>query len=219
MAWLSLLALLAAAQPPENVPVPPGHRPFGQALRSEVIPGWEVFIADVPRLSGCTEINEMVYALNPPQRDEAVGMLATVPVRRISERQAAHLIGMSARGGEPLATTMFRALIDQLEEQKRHAGDPDGGWSVANQEQLDQLTVRFAAGAHRRYRPYLVRAVSKFGDGHGGRPTMFGSICGRTLLLTTLTFSYTIPPTVRVPAVVFLPAPPERVIATVTVAW
>lgn len=218
MAWLTLLFLFAATQTPETVPVPPGHRRFGPPLRSDVIPGWDVFPGDVPRLSHCTEINEMVVALNPPQRDEAVQMLATVPFRQISDQRAAHLLGMNVRRGEALATTRLQASIDELREQKRlELEEQRGSWSVADQQLLDELVMKFAAGAHRRYRPYLVRAVSKFGD--GGRPSMFGSMCGRTLLLTTLTFSYTIPPTVRVPAVVFLPAPPDRVIASVTVAW
>jgi hypothetical protein len=213
-------ALLVVLQRPGEVPVPPGHRPFGPALRSEVIPGWEIFAADLPPLTGCTEINEMVYALNPPHRDEAIRMLERTPFRRISDRRAAQFLGMTVRGREALATTVFQRLIDALRERKRRQlEEQQGSWSVADQRQLDQLTASFAAGAHRGYRPYLVRGVSKFGDGHGGRPTMFGSLCGRTLRLHTLTFSYTIPPTVRVPAVVFLPAAPERVLATVQVAW
>ncbi|HEX8643737.1 MAG TPA: hypothetical protein VF702_07460 [Allosphingosinicella sp.] len=94
-----------------------------------------------------------------------------------------------------------------------------GSWSVADQQELERLTARFADGEHRRYRPHLVRAVSKFGDGHGGAPTMFGDLCGGILRLMTLTFSYTIPPSVPVPTIVFLPRPPERVVATVEVAW
>lgn len=48
---------------------------------------------------------------------------------------------------------------------------------------------------------------------------MFGDLCGGILRLMTLTFSYTIPPSVPVPTIVFLPRPPERVVATVEVAW
>ena len=47
---------------------------------------------------------------------------------------------------------------------------------------------------------------------------MFGSLCGVELHLNTLTFSYTIPPTERVPAVVFLERAPARVVASVMVA-
>lgn len=58
-------------------------------------------------------------------------------------------------------------------------------WSNFVRQELERLTARFVAGDHRGYRPYLVRSVSKFGD--GGMPVMLGDLCGCVLRLMTLT--------------------------------
>ena len=219
MAWLLTIALLAAAQTPDTVPVPPGHRRFGPPLRSEIIPGWETFIGDVPRSATCVSIDlPMVRPLNPPQRAVGVAMLSSASFRRISDREAARLIGIAHRRGQPLAVTVFEGDLDEM-RQRRHRAmvERRDSWSVADQRDFDALTARLATGEPRRYRPYLVRGVSKFGD--GGAPMMFGQMCGDELQLLTLTFSYTIPPSERVPAVVFMLRPPQRVIASVQVAW
>jgi hypothetical protein len=211
---------LAAAQTPDTVPLPEGHRRFGPPLRSEVIQGWETFIGDAPNAaSSCVELSlPMVRPTNPPQREAAVAMLSHAVFRRLSDGEAARLLGVQRRRGQPLATTVFEQDLGEMRQRKHRAEvERRDSWSVADQDELERLTARFETGDHRRYRPYLVRAVSKFGD--HSTPTMFGSLCGGVLHLMTLTFSYTIPPSVRVPTVVFLLRPPERVVATVTVAW
>lgn len=185
-----------------------------------MLQGWETFIEDAPNPTmDCADIGQpMIVPTNPPQRERAVEMLSRVVFRRLSEAAAARLIGVERRRGEHLATTMFERYLEEMRQRKHRAEvERRDSWSVADQRELERLTARFEAGDHRRYRPYLVRAVSKFGD--GGAPTMFGDLCGGVLRLTTLTFSYTIPPSVPVPAIVFLPRPPARVVATVTVAW
>lgn len=217
-----VLPVLAFAQTPEAVPVPEGHRPFGPPLRSDVLPGWETFIEDAANpTTNCAEIGEpMVVPTNPPQREIAVGMLANVVVRRLSESEAARLIGVERSHGQRVATTVFARYLTEMRQRKHRAEvERRDSWSVADQRDLERLTARFESGDHRRYRPYLVRAVSKFGDGHDGPPMMFGDLCGGVLRLMTLTFSYTIPPSVRLPTVVFLPRAPQSVVATVTVAW
>ena len=161
----------------------------------------------------------MIVPTNPPQRELAVEMLSSVAFRELSESEAASLIAVERRPGQRLATTVFGEYLSEMGQRKHRAEvERRDSWSVADQRDLERLTARFESGDHRRYRPYLVRAVSKFGDGHGGSPTIFGDLCGGVLRLLTLTFSYTIPPSVRVPTVVFLPRPPDRVVATVTVA-
>jgi hypothetical protein len=219
-AMLLMLPILAAAQAPETIRVPEGHRRFGPPLRSEVIQGWETFIGDAQNPGPtCADISQpMVQPTNPPQREAAVAMLSRVAVRRLSDRDAARLLGVQLRRGQPLATTVFERYLGEMRQRKHRAEvERRDSWSLADQRELETLTARFETGDHRRYRPYLVRAVSKFGD--GGAPVMFGGLCGDILHLMTVTFSYTIPPSVRVPALVFLSRPPERVVATVTVAW
>lgn len=209
-----------AAQTPESVPLPPGHRRFGPPLRSEILEGWETFIEDAPNAStNCADIGQpMILPTNPPQRERAVEMLSRAVVKRLGETAAARLIGVDRQRGERLAVTVFERYLDAMRQRKHRAEvERRDSWSVADQQELDRLTARLEAGDHRRYRPYLVRAVSKFGD--GGPPMMFGDLCGSILRLMTITFSYTIPPSVPVPAVVFLPRRPERVVATVEVGW
>jgi hypothetical protein len=224
MALLATVPLpaLAIAQPPETVPIPEGHREFGPPVRSEVLQGWETFIGDAPiEWSNCAYIGQpMIVPTNPPQREIAVAMLSRVAVRRLSESAAARLIGAERRRGQRLSTTLFERHLDEMRQRKHRAEvERRDSWSVADQRELERLTARFESGDHGRYRPYLVRAVSKFGDGHHGPPMMYGDLCDGVLRLMALTFSYTIPPSVRVPAVVFLPRPPQSVVATVNVSW
>ena len=210
--WL-LSLLLAPVQPPQEAPLPEGHRPLGPPLREDVIPGWETFIQDIPRQRDCSNIGQpMIVPLNPPHRETGVRMLRKRPFRRLGEREAARLIGTDRRPGQVFAATVFENYLDEMRRSMEH------GWSLADKKNLEELTARFATGAHRGYRPYLVRAVSKFGDGHGGAPVMFGDLCGDDLHLQTLVFSFTVPPSTKVPAVVFLPRAPKRVIASVLVA-
>ena len=222
MTWLALLPLLAAVQPPDNVPLPPGHRPLGPPLRSEVIPGWETFLGDVQMdRRDCAEIEQWrIQPLNPPQRQIGVTRLANVPFLRVSEPEAARLIGATYRRGRPLAVTILEGQVAEMRARKRRAMvEHRDSWSVADQQELDRIIAHLGTPALRRLRPWLVRAVAKFGDGHGGAPSMFGSFCGGAELhLNTLTFSYTIPPSERVPAIVFLERPPARVVASVMVA-
>lgn len=212
---------LSAAQPTAGVPLPEGHRPFGPASRDDVLDGWETFIEDARPSANCAHIDQpMVQPLNPPQRERAVALLHRPKVRLLSEREASRLLGVERRKGRPLASTLFERALEEM-RQRRHRAQVErrDSWSRAEQEEFDKLIVRFATGDHQRYRPYLVRAVSKFGDGHGGAPFMEGRLCDADLHLSTLVFSYTIPPSVKVPTIVFLPRRSTRVIASVLVGW
>jgi hypothetical protein len=215
---ITLLAIMAQAG---DVPVPEGHRPYGAPSRGDVLKGWETFIEDVPAPSNCLNIGApMVQALNPPQREKAVALLTRKRYRRLSEQDAAILLNIERVKGEALAESAFKAALTETRQRKhRSEVERQGSWSMADQQDLEALTARYESGDHRRYRPYLVRAASKFGDGHGGAPWMLGDMCDGDLHLSTLVFSYTIPPSVRVPAVVFLPRPPRRIFSAVTVAW
>lgn len=89
---------------------------------------------------------------------------------------------------------------------------------IGDAHRATRFTADYERGDHRNYRPYLVRGVAKFGDGHGGPPHMIAALCGDDLFLVTHVFSYTVPPSERVPAVVFLPRLPKRIWAWVEVA-
>ena len=69
------------------------------------------------------------------------------------------------------------------------------------------------------HRPYLVRAAARLQDEYPGLPAYFAAVCGRDLHVVSLVFSYTIPPSARAPAVLYLTARPQRVHAWAEVAW
>lgn len=186
-------------------------------------------LGTAPLIRDCEGLGEtMVRALNPPERDEAVRRLEKAIALPLGEAEAARLLRRTTGRRKTLATALLEDRIEQLRSardcialRRRDRCRPDSreeGWGPSNAEQLAKLTAEHERGAHRRYRPYLVRAVAKFGDGHGGPPYMFGDLCGDDLFLVTGVFSYTVPPSVRVPAVVFLPRPPKRIWASVMVA-
>lgn len=182
-----------------------------------------------PRTRDCDSLSEpRVWALNPPEREEAVRRLEKDIALPLSEAEAARLLRRALEPGKPLATALLEERIDQLRsvrdciilrQRDRCRGENEGlGFGPLDEKKLAELTADHQRGDHRHYRAYLVRGVAKFGDGHGGPPYMFGALCGGDLFLVTGVFSYTVPPSVRVPAVVFLPRPPERIWSSVLVA-
>lgn len=220
MAMAIAQPLPAPGQQPSSPSAPPSR---------ELIEGWEVSLETGPRRQDCDSLGETrVRALNPPEREEAVRRLEKDIALPLSEAEAARLLRRGLERGKPLATALLEERLDQLrsvrdciklrQRDRCRPENRDLGWGPSEEEKLAGLIADHERGDHREYRPYLVRAVAKFGDGHGGPPYMFGALCGGDLFLVTGVFSYTVPPSVRVPAVVFLPRPPERIWASVHVA-
>ena len=218
---------MAIAQP---LP-PPGQQPSSPSAppSRELIEGWEVSPGTAPRMRDCDGLGEpMVWALNPPEREEAVRSLENDIALPLSEAEAARLLRRGLERGKPLATALLEERLDRLrsvrdciasrQRDRCRPENEDLGWGPVGEQQLAKLMADYERGDHRNYRPYLVRGVAKFGDGHGGPPYMFGALCGGDLFLVTGVFSYTVPPSVRVPAIVFLPRLPQRIWAWVDVA-
>jgi hypothetical protein len=168
----------------------------------------------------------MVWALNPPEREQAVRRLEKEFALPLSDSEAARLLRRGLEKGKPLATALLEGRLDQLRDLRDcillrrpcRAENRGLGWGPLDERKLARLTAEHERGAHRDYRPYLVRGVAKFGDAHGGPPYMMAALCGGDLFLVTHVFSYTVPPSVRVPAIVFLPRRPERIWSWVEVA-
>ena len=170
----------------------------------------------------------LVRALNPPEREEAVRLLENDIFLPLSEAEAARWLRRELEHGKPLATALLEERLDQLRsvrdciilrQSDRCRPENRGlGWGPTAEKELGRLVADYERGDHRTDRPYLVRGVAKFGDGHGGPPVMIGGLCGGDLMLTTFVFSFTVPPSERVPAIVFLPRPPERIWASVYLA-
>lgn len=213
---------MAAAQP---LPAPAQQpcSPPSQAARG-FIEGWEVSPNTRPPNGDCEGGGVTVRALNPPQREEAVQLLERDIALPLTEAEAARLLGRKLEHGKPLATTLLEERINQLRsvhdciilrQSDRCKPENEGiGWGPTSEDELARFEADYERGDHRIVRPYLVRGVAKFGD-HGGPPVMVGGMCGGDLMLTTFMYSYTDPPSVRMPAVVFLPRPPERIWASI----
>lgn len=219
-----LLALAMALAQPLPAPAQQPSSPSAPASQ-DLIQGWEVSPETRPPKGDCDGGEVTVRALNPPEREEAVRLLEKDIALPLSDAEAALLLGRGLEHGKPLATALLEERLDQLRsvrdcimlrQSDRCKSENEGiGWGPTNEAELGKLVADYERGDHRIVRPYLVRGVAKFGDGHGGPPVMLGGLCGGDLLLTTFVFSYTVPPSVRVPAVVFLPRPPERIWASV----
>lgn len=170
----------------------------------------------------------MVRALDSPERQEAVSRLRKEIALPLSEAEAARLLRRRLDKGKALATALLEERLDRLRgvrdcilsRRSDRCRPEDGGlgWGPLDEEKLASLTSDHESGRYRNHRPYLVRGVAKFGDGHGGPPYMMAGLCDGDLFLVTHVFSYTVPPSVRVPAIVFLPRPPERIWSWVEVA-
>ena len=218
---------MALAQPlsspglqPSSPPAPPSR---------ELIEGWEVAPGTGPPNRDCLGLADpMVWALNAPEREEAVRRLERDIALPLSEAEAARLLRRGHEHRKALATAVLEEGLDRLSSvrdciklRRRDRCRPENigmGWGPLDEQRLARLTADHERGDHRNYRPYLVRGVAKFGDGHGGPPHMIAALCGGDLFLVTHVFSYTVPPSVRVPAIVFLPRPPERIWSWVEVA-
>jgi hypothetical protein len=222
---LFLLALAAAQPSPASVQEPD---PPPASAAEEWIEGWEVSPNAWVHKADCDGGEMIVRALNPPQREEAVGRLEKDIALPLSDAEAARLLGRGLEPARPLATALVEERLDELRSVRdciaiRQSGrckpEHEGkGWGPSDETELAKFVADHARGDHRIVRPYLVRGVAKFGDGHGGPPVMIGGMCGGDLILTTFVFSFTDPPSERVPAVVFLPRPPERIWASVYLA-
>jgi hypothetical protein len=218
---------MAIAQPPPT----PGQQPSSPPAPSsqELIEGWEVSRVTAPPSRDCDGLSEpMVWALNSPEREATVRRLENDVALPLDEAEAARLLRRGLEHGKPLATALLEERLDRLRsvrdciilrQSDRCRPENKGlGWGPLDEQQLARLLADHERGDHRSYRPYLVRGVAKFGDGHGGPPHMIAALCGGDLFLVANVFSYTVPPSVRVPAVVFLPRPPKRIWAWVEVA-
>lgn len=223
------VALAMAVAGPVPAPGQPSSAPSALPAQ-EPIPGWEVSPETDAARRDCDRPREvMARALNPPQRQEAVRLLEKDIALPLSDAEAARWLGRRLDHAKRLATALLEERLDQLRSVRdciklrkldRCKRENDHlGWGPSDEEELGRLAAAYERGDHRHVRPYLVRGVAKFGDGHGGGPpVMLGGLCGDDLTLVTFVFSNETPPSERVPAVVFLPRRPARIWAWVYLA-
>jgi hypothetical protein len=166
--------------------------------------GWE----NPPRadLHECASIDRsLIFAVQFARRPEAIARLENVAIVELTIPELDDL-DVPVRTG----VDQIKSEIGRLRERRRAAlEDHQGSWSIADQQRLDRLTTTMSDPTTPNLRPFLVCAVAK-NEGTGG---FFASICGENLEIIHGSLCYSIPPSIRVPVVIFLQKKPVTVYA------
>jgi hypothetical protein len=190
--------------------------PDSDANNPPLADAWEVPSPTVADDADCTLVEPpLIGAVHTSLRAQSTAALADVPVVELTEGEAARLIAAPRQNDAPLAPILLANFLDEMRERKHRAEvESRDSWSVADENELVALSARYAAGGHRSYRPYLVRAVAK----HEGTGGFYAKMCGRDLHVSHGSLGRTIPPSTRVPLVIYLNRQPDRVFATWSIA-
>jgi hypothetical protein len=181
-----------------------------------VADSWEVPATSFASAEGCYLIEPpLVRAVNAVLRSESTATLAAAPIVKLTDEEAARLIGAEPLEDSALAASLMQSYLDEMRSRKHRAEvERRDSWSVADETEFDALSARYAAGSYRAYRPYLVRAVAK----HEGTGAFYAELCGRDLRVVHGSLGRSTPPSTKVPLVIFLNEQPDRVLATWSIA-
>jgi hypothetical protein len=193
-----------------------GAQPGRDAASPPLVEGWEVPVERIANFDDCDLVEPpLVRAVSPPLRDEGITMLADGPVVELTDVEAARLTGAPRQNDVPSATILLADFLDEMRARKHRAEvERRDSWSVADENELVALSARYAAGGHRSYKPYLVRAVAK----HEGTGHFYAGLCGGDLQIVHGSLGRSTPPSTRVPLVIYLSQQPHRVFATWSIA-
>lgn len=180
----------------------------------ELMPGadaWEkVMSANVDRRT-CFEVSrELIVQVIPEMRQEALVLLELEPSIPLDVQSASRLIGPQ----KATISELIDALLWQLENKRiRFVREKKGNWTGFDEGRVDELQAM--KRNHQDLFPYLVRSVAK-NESTGG----FGArVCAQdTLLVTHFSLGHFVPPSVRVPLVIFLSRAPKAVYAVTGMA-
>jgi hypothetical protein len=159
-------------------------------------------------LQSCNVIDSALIAPVPvAHRPEAIAKLEDVAIAELDQGQALAILDRPSDASIS-AASRIKAAIAKLEEERRSAlEDRVGSWNRAAQQRLDGLHRLDADPATAALRPLLVRAVAK-NEGTGG---FFASACEDGLVIRHGSFGPSVPPSKRLPIVVFLDRAPAHV--------
>lgn len=167
-------------------------------------------------IEGCEQTpTKLVQELKPSVRDQSIAMLADVSAFHLSDEDAARLIDVSLGINTSLASTLVATDLEELRARRHRAVvESRDSWSGADEVELASLSESYQAGSYQDYRPYLVRAVAKNeATGH-----FYASMCEGDLYVEHGSLGHSVPPSTRVPLLVFLSQPPNRVFVTWSMA-
>ncbi len=173
---------------------------------------WETPRSSLPSAEDCGQIETvLIHPVSPSLRDQGIALLSDVSLVELSDEDAARLIDVPNHTHVPLATALVAAELDELRARRHRAVvERKDSWTGGDEVDLAALSSRYDAGDYQSFRPYLVRAVAK-NEGTGG---FYASLCKSDLRIEHGSLGHSIPPSTRVPLVVFLRQPPQRVFVT-----
>lgn len=172
--------------------------------------GWETPSEEIPlRDESCVAINAALIEEVPgSHRSIAIWRLREESLVSLSDDLAARLLDVPVGENSSLAASLLQRHISQLRERKRlQLEERIGGWSLADDDDLNSSETQLTEVDSRPPRPFLIRAVSKF-DQTGG---LYAYSCDNSLHIHHSSLGSFVPPSRPLPAVVFLPSPPDRV--------
>jgi len=166
-------------------------------------------------LRGCNVIDPALIAPVPlAHRQEAIAKLEDIAITALDQRQASALLDLPSDASSSGAGRI-KTAIAMLEELQRSVLEHRiGSWSRADQKRLDGLHRRDIDPATAALRPFLVRAIAKY-EGTGG---FFAYDCEDGLVIDHGSLGGSVPPSRRLPVVVFLDRAPARVFVVWTIA-
>ena len=145
------------------------------------------------------------------RRRVAVRLTAPVSAIELSDENAARLIDAPWEENISLASALVANELDELRARKHRAEvERRDSWNGNNEAALNAQSLKYAAGSYEDYKPYLLRAIAK----NEGTGAFYAFICSSGLYIEHGSLGHSIPPSTKVPLVVFLRQQPHRVFVT-----
>lgn len=194
----------------------PTDQPGEDATKRPLADSWEDSGAPLADSQGCSLIPPpLIHVVSLSYRYQSIATLAETSIVKLTEAEAARLMGGGGQIAASSATGLVASFLDEMRARKRRARvERRDSWSIADEGELAALSARYAAAEFRPFKPYLVRAVAK----HEGTGAFSADMCGRSLHIQHGSLGRTTPPSTRVPLVIFLSQQPTQVFATWSIA-
>jgi len=171
---------------------------------------WEIAPPRSIDFKSCITINHaLIIPVTGERRPLAMSMLSNSSIFALDEQQAKTLVGPEkASASAVVATAIVQLNVRRDRALSRH----EGSWAKGREVQLDALeALRPTVGS---LVPYLVRATAK----HEATGQFHARTCGSSLLISHISLGDDVPPSIRVPIVVFLDDKPAQVFGSTGVA-
>jgi len=131
----------------------------------------------------CKPIDEAYYAQLPaPAVETVLPLLARVPIVRLSDSDAAHIVQLDGRNAQQrsFAGQFLSVRIAALELQRDETlVHHRGNWSLADQHTLNELTETIHGAQLASLHPYLIRSFAQINQAHN---YYMVSMCGTTVV-------------------------------------